>query len=252
MLPAPAALPCADPCCALAPLHHASAPVPEPIKDTHGYGPTWPAPLALFAPPPGSTPRTCLEGGACEWPWRARCLRSPRCCCWMRCVRWTVHARHGASQAGSLALNVPCSSVIRQVSPSVLRALHCERASAAAVHLQPRTVGPPCACLLKCALMERALPQSLRVRTDTQQPAQPMALLLLSSSPPTHPPEPGAQPTNHLDLEACVWLEEYLKGYKKCLIIISHSQVGFLGCWSCALSTGGQLGSQRAHKIQPP
>eukprot|EP00983_Pelagomonas_calceolata_P040328 1137564-Pelagomonas_calceolata.AAC.1 len=36
------------------------------------------------------------------------------------------------------------------------------------------------------------------------------------------------QPTNHLDLEACVWLEEYLKDYKKCLIIISHSQVSCL------------------------
>jgi len=32
------------------------------------------------------------------------------------------------------------------------------------------------------------------------------------------------QPTNHLDLEACVWLEDYLSGYKKILIVISHSQ----------------------------
>ena len=32
------------------------------------------------------------------------------------------------------------------------------------------------------------------------------------------------QPTNHLDLEACVWLEEYLATYKKILIVISHSQ----------------------------
>lgn len=38
-------------------------------------------------------------------------------------------------------------------------------------------------------------------------------------------PVPPTQPTNHLDLEACVWLEEYLKDYKKCLILISHSQV---------------------------
>ena len=32
------------------------------------------------------------------------------------------------------------------------------------------------------------------------------------------------QPTNHLDLEACVWLEDYLSTYKKILIVISHSQ----------------------------
>jgi ATP-binding cassette subfamily F protein 2 len=32
------------------------------------------------------------------------------------------------------------------------------------------------------------------------------------------------EPTNHLDLEACVWLEHYLGQYKKCLIIVSHSQ----------------------------
>ena len=34
----------------------------------------------------------------------------------------------------------------------------------------------------------------------------------------------GAQPTNHLDLEACVWLEGYLKTYNKCLVMVSHSQ----------------------------
>jgi ATP-binding cassette subfamily F protein 2 len=32
------------------------------------------------------------------------------------------------------------------------------------------------------------------------------------------------EPTNHLDLEACVWLESHLSTYKKCLIVISHSQ----------------------------
>ena len=29
---------------------------------------------------------------------------------------------------------------------------------------------------------------------------------------------------NHLDLEACVWLEEYLKSYNRILVIVSHSQ----------------------------
>ncbi|KAL7747447.1 ABC transporter ATP-binding protein arb1 [Sorochytrium milnesiophthora] len=32
------------------------------------------------------------------------------------------------------------------------------------------------------------------------------------------------QPTNHLDLGACVWLEQYLARYDRCLLIISHSQ----------------------------
>ena len=34
-----------------------------------------------------------------------------------------------------------------------------------------------------------------------------------------------AEPTNHLDLEACVWLEETLKQFKRILLLISHSQV---------------------------
>lgn len=32
------------------------------------------------------------------------------------------------------------------------------------------------------------------------------------------------EPTNHLDLEACVWLEDHLSKYKKCLVVVSHSQ----------------------------
>eukprot|EP00929_Paragymnodinium_shiwhaense_P019791 TRINITY_DN1337_c0_g1_i1.p1 TRINITY_DN1337_c0_g1~~TRINITY_DN1337_c0_g1_i1.p1 ORF type:complete len:642 (-),score=181.53 TRINITY_DN1337_c0_g1_i1:511-2346(-) len=32
------------------------------------------------------------------------------------------------------------------------------------------------------------------------------------------------EPTNHLDLEACVWLEQHLATYKKCLLVVSHSQ----------------------------
>ncbi|WAQ94961.1 ABCF2-like protein [Mya arenaria] len=32
------------------------------------------------------------------------------------------------------------------------------------------------------------------------------------------------EPTNHLDLNACVWLEEELNKYKRCLVIVSHSQ----------------------------
>lgn len=32
------------------------------------------------------------------------------------------------------------------------------------------------------------------------------------------------EPTNHLDIETVEWLEEYLKNYKKCLIVISHDR----------------------------
>ena len=29
--------------------------------------------------------------------------------------------------------------------------------------------------------------------------------------------------SNHLDLEACVWLENYLAKYDRCLVVVSHS-----------------------------
>lgn len=32
------------------------------------------------------------------------------------------------------------------------------------------------------------------------------------------------EPTNHLDMEAVVWLENYLKNFKKILLLVSHSQ----------------------------
>ena len=32
------------------------------------------------------------------------------------------------------------------------------------------------------------------------------------------------EPTNHLDMETLVWLESYLSGYKKCLMVISHDR----------------------------
>lgn len=37
--------------------------------------------------------------------------------------------------------------------------------------------------------------------------------------PPTNQPPPFQPP------QACVWLEEYLKNYNKCLVVVSHSQV---------------------------
>ena len=36
------------------------------------------------------------------------------------------------------------------------------------------------------------------------------------------------EPSNHLDLECCVWLEEELKTYKQILVLVSHSQVDLL------------------------
>ena len=32
------------------------------------------------------------------------------------------------------------------------------------------------------------------------------------------------EPTNHLDIETTQWLEDYLKNYKKCLVVISHDR----------------------------
>ena len=32
------------------------------------------------------------------------------------------------------------------------------------------------------------------------------------------------EPTNHLDMETTQWLEDYLKNYKKCLVVISHDR----------------------------
>jgi len=50
------------------------------------------------------------------------------------------------------------------------------------------------------------------------------------------------EPTNHLDLEACVWLEGYLAKYKKCLILVSHSQDFLNGvCTHIIWMTQGKL-----------
>ncbi len=43
------------------------------------------------------------------------------------------------------------------------------------------------------------------------------------------------QPTNHLDLEAVLWLQEYLKGYKHTVLLVSHdraflNEVGLCRC----------------------
>jgi len=32
------------------------------------------------------------------------------------------------------------------------------------------------------------------------------------------------QPTNHLDLRAVLWLEEYLQRWKKTLVVVSHDR----------------------------
>jgi len=50
------------------------------------------------------------------------------------------------------------------------------------------------------------------------------------------------EPTNHLDLDACVWLEEELKTYKRCLVIVSHSQDFLNGvCTNMILLRSGKL-----------
>ncbi len=46
------------------------------------------------------------------------------------------------------------------------------------------------------------------------------------------------QPTNHLDLEACVWLEDYLANFKRILLMVSHrhacARTGTGGFAACA------------------
>lgn len=34
----------------------------------------------------------------------------------------------------------------------------------------------------------------------------------------------STEPTNHLDLEAVLWLQEYLKGYKHTVLLVSHDR----------------------------
>jgi ATP-binding cassette subfamily F protein 2 len=47
------------------------------------------------------------------------------------------------------------------------------------------------------------------------------------------------EPTNHLDMEAVVWFEEYLKNFKKILLMVSHSQDFLNGvCTSIILMRG--------------
>ena len=54
------------------------------------------------------------------------------------------------------------------------------------------------------------------------------------------------QPTNHLDLEACVWLEETLKNFKRILLLVSHSQDFMVraSCWLMLSGGKGQDGSR--------
>jgi ATP-binding cassette subfamily F protein 2 len=50
------------------------------------------------------------------------------------------------------------------------------------------------------------------------------------------------EPTNHLDLDACVWLEEELKTYKRCLVVVSHSQDFLNGvCTNIILLRGAKM-----------
>ena len=53
------------------------------------------------------------------------------------------------------------------------------------------------------------------------------------------------QPTNHLDLEACVWLEETLKNFKRILLLVSHSQ-DFMVCARCWLISSGRQGQHNS------
>ena len=47
-------------------------------------------------------------------------------------------------------------------------------------------------------------------------------------------------PTAHLDLEACVWLEEYLKKWERTLVLVSHSQDFINGVCSVMVDMRGQ------------
>lgn len=71
------------------------------------------------------------------------------------------------------------------------------------------------------------------LNTQSAEPLwHPVAPLLpVSWQCPQHfrsPTSQYMQPTNHLDLEACVWLEDTLKNWKRILLLVSHSQVRML------------------------
>ena len=78
----------------------------------------------------------------------------------------------------------------------------------------------------------------MRTRTHTHYPER-----TPNHSPLTTPNNQQNNPKQPFkDLEACVWLEQYLAEYKKCLIIVSHSQDFLNGvCTHIIWLTGARL-----------
>lgn len=159
------------------------------------------------------------------------------CVCRLLVSHQLVGRKHTRGQRGVCASALPLLPPAAEQEDARLqrRLAHAHRAGACAVcgaHLPDSGRGAPAPhwyptlagsalCISSqrgCFLLACARPTFLAcLRGCTREVLTPAPAWRAAPSP--------AQPTNHLDLEACVWLEDTLKNWKRILLLVSHSQV---------------------------